>query len=232
MAIWGGRNGDGLLNDGSLYDPAQDRWVSLPLANAPGERHGATALWAGDSMLVWGGNGPAGPLNTGAQLRFVNGVEPARWVSISTTGAPTPRSGHSAVWTGDRMLVWGGVDANGNPLASGAAYDPVSDAWTALTEVGAPAARFGHNALWTGQEMLIVDGANATGELASGSSYDPAAARWTPLSRLGNPQARTGATAVWSGTEILVFGGVAAGQPQGALQRLTPQPTWFFYRKL
>jgi len=37
---------------------------------------------------------------------------------------------------------------------------------------------------------------------------------------------------VWTGTEIMVFGGWSAGQRVASLQRLVPQPVWYFYRKL
>ena len=30
------------------------------------------------------------------------------WTATSTTNAPTARSGHTAVWTGSEMIVWGG----------------------------------------------------------------------------------------------------------------------------
>ncbi len=33
------------------------------------------------------------------------------WTATSTTNAPTGRSGHTAVWTGSEMIVWGGIDA-------------------------------------------------------------------------------------------------------------------------
>jgi hypothetical protein len=49
---------------------------------------------------------------------------------------------------------------------------------------------------------------------------------------VGNPLARSVPGAVWSGTEILLFGGLSGFQPVAALQRLTPQAAWYFYRKL
>ena len=47
MLIWGGRNNNGILNDGALYDPATDTWATLSLG---GERHllhaiGARQFW-------------------------------------------------------------------------------------------------------------------------------------------------------------------------------------------
>ena len=31
------------------------------------------------------------------------------WTATSTTNAPDGRYGHTAVWTGSEMIVWGGI---------------------------------------------------------------------------------------------------------------------------
>jgi N-acetylneuraminic acid mutarotase len=137
------------------------------------------------------------------------------------------------VWTGTRLLVWGGKNG-GTPLGDGAAYDPAGNTWTPLPTLGAPAARSGHVAVWTGTEMLVCGGENAGGPLATGGAYDPAPGRWRTLSDAGQPVARSGGAGVWSGTELLVFGGLASSSPSvptASLQRLNPQPTWYLYRK-
>jgi len=46
---------------------------------------------------------------------------------MTTLNAPTPRDTHKAVWTGSRMLIWGGRYASGPKL--GGSYDPVADTW-------------------------------------------------------------------------------------------------------
>ena len=232
MVVWGGINADGLLNDGALYAPGLDQWASLGgISSPPSARSGATAVWTGDRLIVWGGQGAGGLLGDGAELVFSISGLPLHWTALSGSGAPPPRQGHSAVWTGTKMIIWGGRNAIG-PLADGAAYDPASGSWEPLPALNAPAARSDHAAVWTGQDMLIVAGTGAAGELAAAFSYTPSTARWSSLSASGGPMARTAPAAVWSGTELLVFGGRANGQPVGFLQRLVPQPTWYFYRKL
>lgn len=234
LLIWGGRNADGLLADGAAYDPAGDAWSALPGVNAPSARRRATAVWAGDRLIVFGGEGAAGEVGTGAVLPLSGGVTPAAaWSDVAAFGAPSARVGHTAVWTGTRMLVWGGK-SGGTPLGNGAAFDPVNNAWTALPATGAPAARSGHQAVWTGTELLIFGGENAGGPLATGGAYDPATGQWRPLSDVGSPAARSDGTGVWSGAELLVFGGLTSTTPSvplAALQRLNPQPTWYLYRK-
>src|SRR5437764_730826 len=55
--------------------------------------------------------------------------------------ALTPREGHSAIWTGSEMIIWGGGITSGN---TGARYSPVTDTWTDVSNAGAPALRRDH----------------------------------------------------------------------------------------
>jgi hypothetical protein len=124
----------------------------------------------------------------------------------------SPRIGHSAVWTGGELLLWGGRLPGGRPKGDGAAYDPAGDRWRRLPP--APlTGRFGHAAVWTGTEMLVWGGARpaAAGRsevaLADGAAYQPATRTWRPIP----PAPLAGDTAVWTGTELLAFGLVGAG---------------------
>jgi len=56
-------------------------------------------------MTVWGGNDAVfGYLNDGDQYDPVVDT----WTATTTTGAPPGRYSHTAIWTGSRMIVWGG----------------------------------------------------------------------------------------------------------------------------
>lgn len=230
MLVWGGLNGAGLLNSGALYDPVSNQWTAINVANPPEERMGATAVWAGDRFIVWGGEGTGGDLDNGAQLIFSNGV-PSAWVPMNSVSAPFPRRDHTAVWTGDRLIVWGGRSGE-TPLNDGAAYNATANVWQAMSTGSAPAPRYDHAAVWSGPEMLVVGGANVSGALSTGAAYDPVTDSWRALSNGGNPLARSQSVMVWSDAEIIVFGGWSGTQPVATLQRLNPQPAWSFYRKL
>jgi hypothetical protein len=230
MLVWGGRDGAGLLADGGLYDPAGRAWSALPLTGAPVARVGGAAVWTGSHFIVWGGLGESGELGGGGLLPLTGGVTPGIWAPMGSAGAPAGRSGHAAVWTGQRLLIWGGK-AGGTPLGDGASYDPVANSWQVISPAGAPAPRFGHVAVWTGQEMLVFGGETAGGTVATGGAFNPATGKWRPLSTLGGPLARSEAVGAWTGSELLVFGGRANGTPLAALQRLNPQSDWYFYRK-
>ncbi len=230
MFIWGGQDENGLLGDGALYDPATDQWTPLNLPNAPSPRTGAVAVWAGGRLILWGGQDEHGPLNTGAELLFDGSGQPTTWVSTSLVNAPSPRTGQAEVWTGQKLLIWGGI-GSGGLLGGGAAYYPLANLWSAISSTGAPSARRDQAGIWSGSEMLIFGGETAGGTANDGAAYDPVANTWRPLSGAGNPQARSAAAAVWSGTELIVFGGVSNGTTLSSLQRLNPQPTWYLYRK-
>jgi len=231
MLVWGGLNYSGLLGDGALYDPALDTWVTLTLPSRPEARMGATAVWAEDRLLIWGGQGADGFLNSGAQLTFDASGSPLAWQPISRIGAPTARSEHTAVWSGSRMIIWGG-QSNGTVFADGALYDPVSDTWQPVAATGAPDGRGEHNAVWTGTEMIVLNGMNASGVLSSGGGYSQSSGEWRKLNAEGNPPARRGAVVGWSGMDLMVFGGRNdLDQSLSAFWRLNPQPAWYFYRK-
>lgn len=229
MVVFGGLNNTGLLGDGGAYAPTNNSWSALPTTGAPEPRRFTTAVWTGTNGIIWGGQGAGGELATGAKLECPAGV-PQAWTPISTTSAPAARSRHTAVWAGDRMIVWGGQQS-GAFLASGAAYHPATDTWTSLPTAGAPVARANHVAVWTGTEMLIYGGEDGTGALSSGAAFDPAKNTWRTLDTATGAVARTLSTAAWSGSQLVIFGGLSAGTPIASLQRLTPQPAFYFFRK-
>lgn len=130
------------------------------------------------------------------------------WVSMSTTGAPSPRVGHSAVWTGSEMIVWGGYDGTAF-LDTGGRYDPVADTWTPVSTVGAPDPRYSHIGVWTGDRMLVMGGVRLTTNLngtGTGAAYDPVTDTWADIPIA--PSVRLEHTGVWTGAQLIVFGGL------------------------
>jgi hypothetical protein len=117
-------------------------------------------------------------------------------------------TGHTAVWTGREMIVWGGYGlTRQTTVQTGSAYAPASNTWSRLTNEGAPTARAGHTAVWGDGEMIIWGGGNLlTGSVGDGARYDPVEDHWRPVAG-GAPTARSGHTAVWTGRHMIVFGG-------------------------
>jgi N-acetylneuraminic acid mutarotase len=209
MIVWAGSVSGPvhLGNNGGRYNPSSDTWSPTSRgANVPSARHDHTAIWTGTEMIVWGGQNHEGSefANTGGRYDPVTDS----WITTSTgANVPAARSGHTAVWTGSTMIVWGG-SSSGNWLSSGAVYDPANDSWAATSE-SILAGRFGYTAVWTGTEMIVWGGLSIGDPISnSGGRYNPTTDTWVATSRGGSvPQARTAHRSVWTGTEMIVWGG-------------------------
>jgi hypothetical protein len=164
-------------------------------------------LWREDgfteAMIVWGGGTDGEAFGDGA----LYSVAADRWSEIEEIGAPSPRLGHTATWTGTRMIVWGGrstpldmppriLDEEERDLflGDGGAYSPSTDTWdpdlvpTNLNIDG----RHQHTAVWTEYGMIVWGGANEDDFFNDGWIYcdedaeDPCSpeAGWT---KVGDP---------------------------------------------
>jgi hypothetical protein len=179
-------------------------WVPLPEENAPSARFNHVAVWTGSKLIIWGGEtvGPDPVLGDGATYD----PETRVWAPMSKQGAPTPRLGHRAVWTGSRMIVWGGYAANGLATAGGL-YDPETDAWTPMATTGEPKPRIHHGAVWDGSEMLVWGGSAEGIAMNTGAVYSPGTNTWKPMPQAGTLSPRALHSATWVGTRMVVWGG-------------------------
>jgi N-acetylneuraminic acid mutarotase len=211
MIIWGGLENLGPVNTGARYNPAGDSWTTTNTTNAPSERAGHTTVWTGSKMIVWGGI-----TDTGLGSVLGGGVyDPTNdsWTATNTSDEPSARAGHTAVWTGSEMIIWGGLDLAGfGPVDTGARYSPTSDSWTATGTTDAPSPRFLHTAVWTGSAMVVWGGTNFPGPdaLDTGGSYSPSGDSWTATSTTDAPSARAGHSAIWTGSKMIIWGGFGA----------------------
>lgn len=171
---------------------------ALLLLSACGEGGETTA--GGSSATGTGGAGGM-PLN------------PIVWEALPTDGAPEARYLHSAVWTGSKMIIWGG-SVKGPPTvtATGGVYDPAARSWKPTSAQGAPAARHSHSATWTGSKMIIWGGFGESSLAADGALYDPATDTWEALPAAGQPEPRISHSAVWTGNSMIIWGGIAGAQ--------------------
>jgi uncharacterized repeat protein (TIGR01451 family) len=204
----------------------QGLWAATSTTGAPFPKD-ATTVWTGSKMIVWGSRGSVsdGTLTgAGAIYDFTTDT----WAPVRTTGAPSARYDHTAVWTGSQMIVWGGFNSTLDPSDLGASYDPATDTWRSISSTNAPYPRVSHTAVWTGSKMMVWGGVNDGFYQDPGGAYDPATNTWTTLSTVGAPSARAGHTAVWTGSRMILWGGVTyGGQPldTGGIYDLAPG-TW------
>jgi N-acetylneuraminic acid mutarotase len=202
MVVWGGGLGWGetCFYTGGRYDPMTDSWTPLFTGQAPEARIWHTAVWTGKEMIVWGGynyDGAHHYLNSGG--RYNPSID--SWYTTSVANAPGGRYGHTAIWTGSEMIIWGGGQDN-----TGGRYNPSSDTWIGMAAGNAPSARKGHTSVWTGTEMIVWGGQGAA-IFNNGAAFSPATGTWQAISASEAPAARTGHTAVWTGSQMIVWGG-------------------------
>jgi hypothetical protein len=202
LIVFGGSaGGTRAFEDGASYDPATRAWTKLPAG--PGAWPGHTAVWTGTELILWGGE-----FGDGSHKSPWDGAayDPSTREWRDLPDAPFwSLAGHTAVWTGTEMLVWGGV-TSGQSWA--AAYDPVTNEWRSLPN-GPLESRHGHEAVWTGDRMIVWGGLSQLGipVEVQGAEYDPATGRWNEI-----PEApvdlETAAVSFWTGKEMVVAGGL------------------------
>jgi hypothetical protein len=199
-------------------DPGAAAWLGSdaefwrPLATPPDDVGvGAAAVWSGEALLVWGGEGAGG----GAWTREHGGVElpPAdapryegRWAGHGAP--PDERQDPALVWTGVEVLVWGGHGSEGEPFASdGLRWDPRTGAWGSIPDGPLPG-RSEPVVGWTGRELVVVGGRTGGGWSRSGAAFDPQDGNWRVLPDAPTP---AGAQPVGAIVDGALY--VAAGDP-------------------
>ena len=135
------------------------------------------------------------------------------WVDFSSNNAPEARTLHTAVWTGQEMIVWGGFDGS-KTLNRGGIYNPQTDTWRGMNTEKSSQSRGASSAIWTGQEMIIWGGHYTPDQpLNSGGIYNPVTDQWKLVSLTHAPEPRSNHTAVWTGQEMIVWSGEQSGRP-------------------
>jgi N-acetylneuraminic acid mutarotase len=176
---------------------------------SPTARFGHTAVWTGSEMIIWGGGMGSGSgfttLRSGSRYNPATDTWTTTFNDNDSQHVPTARSGHLAVWTGSKMIVWSGASTS-----PGGIYDPLTDSWDLNMGLPStnPAARISASAVWTGTEMIVWGGMGGPGVFNTGGRFNPSAHTWTATSIGANvPAGRFLHSAVWTGSEMIVWGG-------------------------
>ncbi|MES2706765.1 MAG: galactose oxidase [Verrucomicrobiota bacterium] len=174
MLVWGGATfAQAAYADGAKYNPATGVWTPMA-ATGTNPRFYHTSVWTGSEMIVWGGESRgAGQeyilFNTGARYKPSTNT----WAIMNVNDVVPSRFHHTAVWTGNEMIVWGGYISPYNPAvytSTGGRYSPSSNTWLPVGLTDAASPRSWHNAVWTGSEMVVWGGTSGS-DLNTGGRY-------------------------------------------------------------
>ena len=198
---------------GTTYTVAPALPAGLNLDGSTGIISGAPTELAQAAAYTVSGAAPDGASTTA--LTFSVQAAPAALETWTTGTAPMATARTMATATllrNGKVLVAGGADVNGKPLAAAEIYDPGAGTWTATGSLGA--ARCGHCATLLADGTVLVAGGASTGPLnatptplAAAECYDPASGTWTTgTPAMGTARFNPLAILLQNGT-VLVAGG-------------------------
>ena len=121
------------------FDPAAGAWSPIAFAGAKGAPLG---VWTGTEAIF-------GSVST--SQAGLSRYDPAgdAWTPSTAISGLWQSDYLQAVWTGSRMIVWGGAGGDDLlPVNAGARYDPASDTWAPTSQVGATIPRLAHSMAW------------------------------------------------------------------------------------
>jgi serine/threonine protein kinase/N-acetylneuraminic acid mutarotase len=183
------------------YDPAIDSWkggddLPVPVRNA------MAVTWQSNPVVLggWRTDGANQKVATDRVWRVVN----SRWVELPPL--LQPRAAAAAAVVGDRIVVTGGVDADGRLLNTTEIFD--GTAW----KLGEPMPTPRRMLAGTADDKLvyIAGGNNGTSDLTTVEAYDPAANTWMSLPDLADPRSDFGVAV--ADNRLVAVGGLSSGK--------------------
>jgi serine/threonine protein kinase/N-acetylneuraminic acid mutarotase len=182
------------------YDPAIDNWKGGDDLPVP-VQHAMSVTWQGNPVVLggWRTEGTNPKVATDRVWRVVN----SRWVELPPL--LQPRAAAAAAVVGDRIVVTGGVNANGKLLNTTEIFD--GNSWTLGAAMPTPRQMLG--AASDSKMVYAVGGTDGTSDLPTVEAYDTAANTWTNLPDLSEARSDFG-VAVTDG-RLVAVGGKSAG---------------------
>ncbi|CAA9372812.1 MAG: hypothetical protein AVDCRST_MAG21-1183 [uncultured Nocardioidaceae bacterium] len=145
-----------------------------------------------------------------------------RW-RMSQRTVPEGLASFEGASIGDRVFIFGGLDANSDASDFSAVFDTSTGDWRRLPPL--PRARYAHTVTLHDGLIYVIGGEAASGPVEHVDIYDPAANKWT--SGAAMPQARGSHDAVSAGEAIYVLGGWLDSGPSDLVQTYLPgRDTW------
>lgn len=175
--------------------------IAAPPAGFAG-RYDHSATWTGKEMIVWGGR-------RFDQTHLADG---ARFDPKTNTWKPmasppsgfAPRASHQALWTGTRLLIWGGSNQSSN-LSTGAVYAPDLDLWWTISDAPITGAG-GPQQVWLSSlSKAVIWGSKAS--VATGAIYSFVSDTWALTSLCTQCKGEFEVGVGGTGTSAIIWGG-------------------------
>jgi hypothetical protein len=195
VLVAGGHNGKAAYSSAEIYDPGAH--TSTPTGEMSAARVGTATALPNGTVLLTGGSGAAAT----ADLYYpaLDGFRPTGTMNIG-------RGRHAATALADgRVLVTGGLNEEGNPVADAEVFDVESQEFQLAGRMRA--GRYDHGAvLLNDGSVLAVGGRDAAGALSSTESYDPSASSFTDDAALTQARVTPGVVRLPAGGALVAGG--------------------------
>jgi hypothetical protein len=193
---------------------AQWDWAStIAEGNPPSARGGHTATLIGKSIVVFGGHFYKNKVEGFQYLNdtYFLDIELSKWLKPTITGkVPPQRYGHSAIFAGGIILIFGGKGPKETIYNDLYTFDPdpKKNIWLLANETGeAPSPRFNHTANLWNKKMYIFGGWNGKDFFNDTVVYDLEKMVWTKLETQGTPLPRMGHASCIVSSNLIIQGG-------------------------
>lgn len=189
---------------GIMRTTNEENWTATAAADAPVERSEFAYGIYNNALVVWGGSTTGNVLDDGRRFNMHTNTWATTNIAATTLAA---RANMSFVQFGDKLFIWGGRNAAGNNLRSGAIYDMATNTWTAVSANNAPSVREAAHIGYYNGKIIIWGGWNGANLLANGAIYDVATNSWTALPTCPLAGRRHAATAIINDKFVIAGGG-------------------------
>ena len=229
VLVIGGYDGGATFTTGAvdIYSATGGTWSAG--AALPGGRYAFTATTLGNGKVLVAG-GDDGSLAPGSALSSVEiYTSGSGWAAAESMRKV--RLDHAAVLLKDgRVLVAGGVDANGVALNSAEIYDPASGHWTLTGTMPSARAGFTMTVLPDGRVVAAGGYAGNPGQaLVSADLFDPTTGGWIATGNLHTGRRYQAATSLNDGSVMVVGGHGASTDYLTSAEIFTPLPSRVIY---
>lgn len=192
-------------------EPQWDWASTIAEGNPPSARGGHTATLIGKSIVIFGGHYYKNKVEGFKYLNDTNflDIEQSKWLKPTIDGKiPSPRYGHSAVYSGGIIIIFGGKGPKDIVYNDLYTFDPKNNNWLLANETGeSPSPRYNHTANIWNMKMYVFGGWNGKEFFNDTIVYDLEKMVWNKLETQETPCPRMGHASCIVSNNLIIQGG-------------------------